>query len=199
MAGGSKSGIKKGTLFLSTEHDRFAVSRTQRFPVGPLNPWRIDMCQRAFLRDQILDYADVHENHARVVWGMQQSLSTPWSPDTELLARHIADHLPRRVLQKVRRVVSLHSGPEAGDRGIHVCGEHLMCSHEWNLRSFKGAHQLYTAHMFAVPTDNSQAFQNLLEWERVEENGVITFKCMCDNHDEHNSEGNDDDNMEEED
>ncbi|KAK8133468.1 hypothetical protein PG984_005480 [Apiospora sp. TS-2023a] len=154
VAGDSRSGIKKGTLFLSPEHDRFAICH---------------------------DYADVHKNLARVVLGLQQPLFTPENPEDQLLARHIADRLPKRVLQKIRRVVSLHAGPEAGDRLTHVCGEHLMRSREWKLRSFKGAHQLYTAHMLAVPNDmsHSQGFQNLLEWERVDVNGAVTFKCMC--------------------
>lgn len=180
VAGDARSGICKGTIYLSPEHDRFALDRNASGSV----------CERAFLHDQLcLDYAPVLEQYERLVLARQHPRhSTRWHPDAEFHARHIADKLPESAMQTIRRVVSLHTGPGAGDTQRHVCEQHRLHDREWKLRSFGGAQQLHTARMYAVPADSGQGYQNLVEWKRVEgANGSVTFKCMCSNRHEESS------------
>ncbi|KAK7921568.1 hypothetical protein PG985_009590 [Apiospora marii] len=194
VAGDARSGICKGTIFLSPEHDLFALGQTFHLRTGTRpNPWGIDLCERAFLRDQRhLDYAQAQDQFERIVLERPSPAPfTAWNPNTEFLARHIADKLPRSVRQKIRRLVNLHTNHTAGSPLRHIHEEQPMRARDWDLRAFKGAHQLYTAQMVAVPSDGSQGYQNLLEWKLVEDaNGSVTFKCICDKGDGQNSQGN---------
>ncbi|KAK8094970.1 hypothetical protein PG997_001655 [Apiospora hydei] len=182
------TGFLRGTVFLSSAHDHVTLSRTTGTlsERGTTNYWHLDMCERAFLREEVCrDFVQVLRSYAKYMERrpFPEENQVP-DPDGELLAGHITVRLPQAVIQQVQRIVHLPEAKrcETGDILGHVCGEAPFDDQDWRRRTFKGAREIYTDQMFSIPAEYGQGPKKLIEWERVEhQDGRVTFKCLCNN------------------
>lgn len=138
-----------GTVYLSSEFDKFTLSNNIQVRQPKLREWHVDLVIHNLLR-----------KHERRVLRATRELN-------EYDSRHMTVRIPKQAMERIRRVVYTYfvNGPESE----HVCQQAHMRERQWKLGSFKGANQLYTANMERIP-DTTLSFedsQRLIEWKRT--------------------------------
>lgn len=164
---------RKGAIYLSSKHDRFALTKKSFAGRGPWGHWLVDMCERAFLRDHIgvsMNQALATRNRLNPHWPYPYIGSGDMG--SEFLARHMSGRLLPSVLKKIRQVVYLR---EYGTE-LHDCGTDYMSTQDWKVGTcFKGAETFYTAKMITIPSTAELQPQHLFEWKKSDK--VSSFRC----------------------
>ncbi|KAK8026182.1 hypothetical protein PG990_004005 [Apiospora arundinis] len=145
---------RRGTIHLSSQYDRFALTGDSGTNQAPWGVFVVDMCERAFLRDYLCrDLDRFARERARL--DPEYLYRAGGDPQDEFLSRHMAARLPASVLQRIRRLVYVnhHSYFRTNIFDPHVCGREVgQDTRAWRLGTFKGVSDFYTASMRTVPT-----------------------------------------------
>lgn len=174
---------RQGWVFVSSQHDRFALAGPTHTDNPSWDDHAIDLCEKAFLRDYIC-------GPTREV--MQESTSPPSTSAPQdygvadyFQARHMADPLTQPVQMRIRHVVYLRDQYRLATSGAirHVCGPSTptLNAGNWDLDAFKGARFLYTGYMDTIPSSKNLLGPNkLVEWKKSEmDTGRLVFTCLC--------------------
>ncbi|KAK7921566.1 hypothetical protein PG985_009588 [Apiospora marii] len=187
---------QEGCIFVSSQHDRFALARTTRTSdATSWGAWSVDMCVRAFMRDYVCrDMRQAIQDRTRLMQGAQEANddqdqdASPVDYLDQFQATHMAERLPRAVQRRIRHVVNLGPHPRLQTTGPvqHICGPSTLYARDWKLGTFKGARYLYTGYMLTIPSSMDLLGPNrLVEWTKTEgENGRLGFSCVCETEDD---------------
>lgn len=182
---------QEGCIFVSSQHDRFALARTTRTSDDTSwRDWSVDMCVRAFMRDYVCsDMRQAFRDCARLMPRAHKNMddvnedASPVDYLEQFQATHMAERLPRAVQRRIRHVVNLGAHPRLQTAGHvqHVCGPSRFYPRDWKLGTFTGARYLYTGYMLTISSSKDLLGPNrLVEWAKNEgENGRPSFSCVC--------------------
>lgn len=175
-----QNGEPKGTIYLSSQHDRFALASTKKDTDIPWNILRIDMVQRAFVPDAIVTDICTAENDGPDRESRDLLLINAAEFGTGFFSKYMGAKLPNDAVKRIRRVVHLHAGPQPTGGPHHTCGPTAtLRPRHWKLGTFKGAQQLYTAQLASISSPTSLRIYHLLEWRKTEAAGPVSFACTC--------------------
>ncbi|KAK6845655.1 hypothetical protein PG995_015765 [Apiospora arundinis] len=147
---------RKGLVYVSSQHDKFALTKAIRTQNAPWGSFEADQCERAFLRDHVCRTMN------RALGNCRNCPASPYgNSDGEFLSRHMADRLPQSVQLKVRRVIYMHD-----EWSLCRGSYHSLFARDFKLGTFKGAREYYSAYMPIVPAATSLlGAQRLVEWQ----------------------------------
>ncbi|KAK7981161.1 hypothetical protein PG989_013618 [Apiospora arundinis] len=174
---------RRGTLYLSSKYDRFALAKMTLTTQSPWG-WRsMEMCERAFLRNYLCRDLD-HFTRERARLSPRYIYQAGGNPEDDFLSHHMAGRIPNDVVRRIQRLVYLSDGTRSSAEvtsGTHNCGNIVNYStREWKLGAFKGASEFYTAYMVTIPSQLDVGNINLIEWEKISEgSGALRFSCKC--------------------
>lgn len=166
----------KGTIFLHSQRDRFALASTNKDTDILWRILRVDMCQRAFIPNYIISdicmALDANPRHKS-----RNFVLNPAKFGNDFFSRYMGGKLPNKAVKRIRRVVHLHAEPLT-----HTCGTAAkLRARDWKLGTFKGAQQLCTTRLDYIASPTDLGMRNLLEWSKTKADGHVSFGCTCQN------------------
>ncbi|KAK8861909.1 hypothetical protein PGQ11_008144 [Apiospora arundinis] len=176
---GPMDSSRRGTIYVSSKHDRFALSKITLTTKAPWRYRKVDMCERAFLRNYLCRDLD-RFSRERASFNPKASYQAGGDPDDDFWSRHMAGRLPGSVVRRIQRIVFLNQG-HTEFVNDHACGQEIgFPVRDWKLGTFKGASEFATMIMHTIPSRLDVGNLGLIEWEKVRVGRTFAdFTCMC--------------------